>query len=427
LNYQIVHGDALNILKSLPGNSLDSLVTDPPAGIGLRHLDWDRDKGGRDLWVQWLTEIMSECHRVLKPGAHGFVWALPRTSHWTATALENAGFIVKDIVTHVFGTGFPKNVAIHKSLQEVKYSETESLFLVTEWIRNRRDELGLKNKDLDKAAGVRGGACHWTARRPNGQPHIPTKERWERLETLLGPAPEWLEKLIKPDYGARDQALPNRTETETNWTGWGTALKPATEHWILIQKPMTEHNTVANVLKFRTGAINIDDCRIPVKEKIPSTSNLDFKTGGFLWETSERSRRSFYHQHPLGRHPANFLLTKSPGAQCPVKIINAQNDYGSEASEFFKTFEPEFPFIYCKKAGQGERGLNNDHPTVKPLRLMRYLCRMITPDTGTVLDPFMGSGTTGVAALSEKLGFHGIELNQHYYELSEQRLKGILK
>ena len=118
--YQIFCDDSLNTLKSLETNSLDSLVTDPPAGIGFLKLDWDKDKGGRQEWVSWMESIMTECHRVLKPGAHGLVWALPRTSHWTATALENSGFRIKDVITHVFGTGFPKNTSIENLIKSSK-------------------------------------------------------------------------------------------------------------------------------------------------------------------------------------------------------------------------------------------------------------------------------------------------------------------
>lgn len=451
--YQAFHGDSLEILKSLPSSSVDSLVTDPPAGIGLLGLDWDKDKGGKEQWIEWLTSVMTECHRVLKPGAHGVVWAIPRTSHWTATALENAGFQVKDVITHVFGSGFPKSIAIDKAIDRAKYTNTDLLFKVTGWIRSRRDELGLTNKDLDDAAGVRGGACHWTAIPPHGQPHIPTKERWERIEPLLGEPPIWLKELIKPSHelgeswksrevigqytkdaggiGGRTFRGVNRniigptTEESKKWQGWGTALKPASEHWILIQKPISEHNIAANVKKFGTGGINIDDARIPVRGKIPSTTNLDFKDGGFLWDTSERSKRSIYHQHPNGRFPANLVVTRSNGPDCPARALNDQSDLETEVAQYFKNFKPETPFFYCKKPDKSERGLDNIHPTVKPLRLMRYFCKMLTPAGGVVLDPFMGSGTTGVAALFEKFQFVGVERDENYYQIAERRLKGV--
>ncbi|OQW53861.1 MAG: hypothetical protein A4S09_06490 [Proteobacteria bacterium SG_bin7] len=422
MNFQIHLGDSLEILKTIPSNSVDSLVTDPPAGIGLMGLDWDKDKGGRRQWISWLTKIMIECHRVLKPGAHGFVWAIPRTSHWTGTAIEDAGFEVKDIVTHLFGSGFPKSVAIDKALERAKYTDTDLLFKVTNWIRARRDELGLTNKQLDEIAGVKAGACHWTASPPSGQPHIPTKERWEKLEKALAPIPEWLQELIKPAYSLGETWRQTNNES-TKWQGWGTALKPASEHWILIQKPISEHNIAANIKKHNVGGINIDASRIPVKGTIPSTTNLNFKDAGFIWDGGKRCGNSIYTQHPLGRFPANLILTKSNRHDCPAQIVTEQSE--NEVSQYFKNFKPEVPFIYCKKPHKIERGENNIHPTVKPLRLMRYLCKMVTPPCGVVLDPFMGSGTTGVSALFEQFKFIGIEKNENYFAISEKRLKGV--
>lgn len=453
MNFQTYLGDCLEILKTLPSHSVDSLVTDPPAGIGLLGLDWDKDKGGRGEWILWLTQIMAECHRILKPGAHGFVWAIPRTSHWTAMSLEDAGFQVKDVITHLFGSGFPKSIAIDKAIDRAKYTNTDDLFKVTDWIRTRRDELGLTNKQLDEIAGVKGGACHWTAKLPHGQPHIPTKERWEKLEAVLGQAPDWLNSLIKPanklgdnwsqrnvvgHYKKEAGRIGGVTFKSTHnlmteavsdlskpWQGWGTALKPASEHWILIQKPISEHNLAANILKHGVGGINVDQSRIAIKRKIPSTTNLDFRDGGFLWETSERSKSSVYHQHPNGRFPANVILTRSNDTDCPARIMNDHSEREVEVAQYFKNFKPEVPFLYCKKPGKEERGCFNTHPTVKPLRLMRYLCQMITPSKGVVLDPFMGSGTTGVAALFEKFNFVGVERDENYHKIAIKRLNGV--
>lgn len=453
MNFQTFNGDSLVILKTIPSNSVDSLVTDPPAGIGLLGLDWDKDKGGRLSWIRWMSDIMTECHRILKPGAHGFVWAIPRTSHWTASALEDAGFQVKDVITHLFGSGFPKSVALDKAIDRAKYTNTDDLFRATAWIRSRRDELGLTNKQLDEIAGVKGGACHWTALPPNGQPHIPTKERWEKLEPILAPIPEWFTQMIKPSHALGDNWFKRSvvgeytkdaggvggfsfknthhlkteavSEQSVKWQGWGTALKPASEHWILVQKPISEHNLAANVLKYQVGGINIDGSRIPVAGKIPSTSNLNFKDGGFIWEAQERSKTSIYTQHPDGRFPSNILVTRSNEADCPAKLMNDQSEREVEVSQYFKNFKPEAPFYYCKKPDPSEKNEFNTHPTVKPIRLMRYLAKMITPPEGLVLDPFMGSGTTGVAALYEKFQFIGIEKDENYFEIANRRLKGV--
>jgi hypothetical protein len=419
VQYQTHLGDALEILKTIPSNSVDSLVTDPPAGIGLFNLDWDSDKGGREAWIEWLSEVFKECLRTMKPGAHGFVWAIPRTSHWTATALEDAGFQIRDVVTHIFGSGFPKNIAIDKALTRAKYVDTDLVFKVTAWIRERRNELGLRNKDLDMIAGVKGGACHWTAAPPNGKPGVPTRERWEKLKVVLGSAPDWMDELILPAHESG-----GATGFSDQWRGWGTALKPASEHWILIQKPISEHNIAANVKKFGAGGINIDSSRIPVVGKIPSTTNLNFRSSGLLWDGSERSKTSIYNQHPKGRFPCNLLITNSGGLDCPAKIIDDQSESISDVSEYFMNFNEELPYMYCKRPNRHERGFGNTHPTVKPSKLMHYLITMVTPPRGLVLDPFMGSGTTGVAALADNFRFLGVEKEEQYKAIADVRLKG---
>src|SRR5690242_18140162 len=114
--WSVFHGDCLAMLRSMPDNSVDALVTDPPSGISFMQRAWDKDKGGRDKWIAWLAEIMREAFRVMKPGAHGFVWAIPRTSHWTGMAIEDAGFEVRDSFHHLFASGFPKSLAADKAI-----------------------------------------------------------------------------------------------------------------------------------------------------------------------------------------------------------------------------------------------------------------------------------------------------------------------
>jgi site-specific DNA-methyltransferase (adenine-specific) len=271
---------------------------------------------------------------------------------------------------------------------------------------------------------VRGGACHWTAQGPGGQPHIPTFERWPKLEALLGPAPDWMQALIRPAHELGSESR-EASEEAKKWTGWGTALKPSSEHWILVQKPISEHNIAANIRKWQTGGINIDESRIPVKERIPSTSNLSFKGGGFLWNGTERSESSTYHQHPKGRFPANLIVTRSNDRDCPAKTMVEQSESEADVADYFKNFKPETLYFYAKKAGKHERGEGNSHPTVKPLRLIRYLTKMVTPKGGLVLDPFMGSGTTGVGCLFDGFQFFGIESDEDYFYIAQKRLKGV--
>lgn len=199
----IIFGDCLDQLKNLSPNSVDSLITDPPAGIAFMGNEWDKDKGGRTQWITWMTEVMKECLRVLKPGAHGLVWAIPRTSHWTATALEDAGFEVRDVVTHLFGSGFPKSLDISKAIDKAAGAERE--------IVGYRNESGPDFSDpqfIEQGSMMRATDAKRT--------QIPITE-------------------------------PSTSEAK-QWQGWGTSLKPASERWILVKKPNIYDLDVSNKL-----------------------------------------------------------------------------------------------------------------------------------------------------------------------------------
>lgn len=409
----ITQGDCLQVLRELEPNSFDSLVTDPPAGISFMGKDWDSDKGGSKQWIAWMTEVMQECLRVMKPGAHGLVWAIPRTSHWTATACENAGFEIRDVVTHLFGSGFPKSLDISKAIDKsagaerevVGNKDTRSLYDSS----NRKDSHKFTGNDYNN--GIKGGTskCQLTA-----------------------PA----------------------TDLAKQWDGWGTALKPASEHWILIRKPCSEKTVAKNVEKWGTGGINIDGCRISTTETLSSGRHITPTTVG---PSGYRDvNRTEYQQNSQGRFPANLLLSHSlfctdtecePG--CAVRGLDEQsgpcktgnikagtlqgfgtgkNCYGEGAiPREYKTDSATGAsrFFYCAKASRRERGKDNVHPTVKPIKLMQYLIRLITPPNGVVLDPFMGSGSTGVAAKAESLRFMGIEQSKEYCAIAEKRIEAI--
>lgn len=205
----IHHGDCLEVLRTLPSDSLDSLVTDPPAGIAFMGKDWDKDKGGRAEWVAWMTDVMRECLRVLKPGAHGLVWALPRTAHWTATALEDAGFEVRDCVTHLFGTGFPKSLDVSKAIDKAAGAERE-------------------------VVGVKPGHEDFAHRKTKG--HIQTD------------AQHGEHKFSCKDESFKDRyhlATAPATDSARQWQGWGTAIKPSWEGWWLVRKPMRDVDGMA--------------------------------------------------------------------------------------------------------------------------------------------------------------------------------------
>lgn len=391
-------GDCVDRLKELPDHSVDSLVTDPPAGISFMGKGWDGDKGGRKQWCAWMESIMREALRVMKPGAHGLVWALPRTSHWTATALEDAGFEVRDCITHLFGSGFPKSMNVSIA--------------------------------IDKAAGAMGA---------RGKAFV-TAGRGERAD-------------IQNENGKEMPTHSAITPEAKQWQGFGTALKPAAEFWYLVRKPLSEKTVAANVLKWGTGALNIDGSRVTANwETDPNkrgwqggNSKTTGVTGNFGC-TGERVASP----NAQGRFPANLLLSHSPycsDTQCDIEcaVMGLDLQAGQEASRYF----------YCAKISASERnaGLEgmplvqhgslgggaikslktstgnardcraqNHHPTVKPQKLMRYLCKLVTPPNGTVLDPFMGSGSTGLAAKSEGFGFIGIEREQEYFEIAKARI-----
>ncbi len=229
---ELLKGDCLVEMKALESNSIDALITDPPAGIAFMNKEWDKDKGGRNQWIAWFEEIMEECYRVLKPGAHGLVWALPRTSHWTATALENAGFEVRDVVNHIFGSGFPKSLDVSKAIDKAAGAKREVIGVDPQAAR--------RNKTVSKFASTYGeikdtDSCPVTA------PATPEAKQWE---------------------------------------GFGTALKPSVEIWLLVAKPFTTVPLDAIIDKINSDLRELLCHQLPAKyvQQI-STSNLRESSG----------------------------------------------------------------------------------------------------------------------------------------------------
>jgi site-specific DNA-methyltransferase (adenine-specific) len=428
---ELFHGDCLEMLKLLPENSVDSLITDPPAGISFMGKHWDDDKGGRKQWVIWMTEVMSEVMRVLKPGAHGLVWAIPRTSHWTATALEDAGFDIRDVVTHLFGTGFPKSLDVSKAID--------------------------RSADVDRKITKSG---------------------------QIKPA-EFAGKFDNTTSSLRERRDMPETDYAKQWQGWGTALKPASEHWILVRKPCSEKTVAANVLKWGTGAINIDASRIGLNgAKNPSIARYQStpQKGNNGWEHANRGANFSPDSASLGRFPANLVLdeeasllldkqslengihsagkSRAPSTSIQNKVLENKNTLSMGHSPNngvrFGDSGGASRFFYCAKASKYDKNngledstikvrssdarpnsgdftgefpdhdhrekVGNFHPTVKSTKLMEYFIQLITPPKGVVLDPFMGSGSTGVAAKSLSFSFIGIEKESDYLEIATKRL-----
>jgi len=625
---QILQGDCREILRTLPSASIDSIVTDPPAGIEFMGKDWDnpdkfdtnftehgysdgqdriaaptqrlsnrnpmcrkcrkhmRGAGGceclepesdeppevirdlrfrqRDGFVRFMEQVMTECYRVLKPGGHMFVWALPRTSHWTATAIENAGFEIRDCVYHVFGQGFPKSLNVSKAIDKMKGAT--------------REVVGTY--------------------RVGGNALTPTSEKGGTYGVSVPNSPAGDLPITKPATPEAEQ-----------WDGWGTALKPAVECWWLCRKPIEGTNVARNVLQHGTGAINIDGTRIAGTAQVPGSvrairrfddredepelapapppnaagrwpSNLMLshsegcrqvgtrevaaptinrfddgmkpfgegaghpytqtgggteqvsvyecvdgcpvramneqsgETGGGTPRLNSETNRTaisttahnprepnqtdsvasygdtggaarYFQTFDKGRWPSNIVLSHTSecvrrgtteewdcAKACPIAELDRQGEemgihkagspqtaqekwdmsettpsygggfsgpsgmrYGDEggASRFFQNLEPGVPFFYTAKAARSEKeeGLNpfestkarqNTHPTVKPISLMRYLVKMVTPPGGIVLDPFTGSGSTLIAAAEEGMKFIGIEREDEYVKIARSRV-----
>ncbi len=376
------HGDCLIELKKIMANSIDSVITDPPAGISFMGKAWDDDKGGRKQWIEWMSTVMAECLRVLKPGGHALIWAIPRTSHWTATAIEDAGFEVRDVVTHLFGSGFPKSLDISKA--------------------------------IDKEAGAK--------REITGFDRSGSTSRAFQSE----------EKTTAGRYAKTDQAK--------TWQGFGTALKPAAEFWILARKPLSEKTVAKNVLKHGTGGLNIDASRIGIDGGKPNVlATLNYQDETTKNGTAKFRTKNVIHDDTVkGRFPANLVLSgDAPEGlgeyarffYC-AKVSASERNAGLEDLPLVRSGTERMNNSDGRKVELGEADrltlTKNSHPTVKPQKLMQYLIKLITPPGGTVLDPFMGSGSTGLAAKTLGFRFIGIEKEKEYYEIAEARIESVM-
>lgn len=406
----IIHGDAAKVLQIYEPNTFDSMVTDPPAGIGFMGKDWDKDKGDRDAWIDWLHSIMLEAYLVMKPGAHGLVWALPRTAHWTATALEDAGFEVREKILHLFGSGFPKSLDVGKAIDKLLGAEREVV----------GSKAGLPGYSLCENLGngfAMSGNVDYSLRNPEAECAV------------TAPA----------------------TELAKKWDGFGTHLKPAVEEWILVRKPL-EGTVADNVIDHGCGGLNIDGCRIGTEKRVNQPAAN--KGGGNSLNMSVVGMPATATATE-GRFPANLVLSHHPDCKkkkcvddCAVKMLDDQsgiskstprtpskNHHYGDVTSFQRGNETSehsdqggaSRFFYCAKPSKNERGIFNNHPTVKPIKLIRYLARLITPPGGKIVDPFAGSGSIGCAAVLEGFDYVGIEIEEDSYELASERLAKYIK
>lgn len=388
----LIEGDARIELQKFSANSFDSIVTDPPYELGFMGKKWDGTGVAYDslLWM--------ECLRVLKPGGYLLAFSSARTYHRMACAIEDAGFEIRDQIMWVYGSGMAKGMDISKAIDK---------------------KAGANRKIIGKSFRHGGGINHVYGV-GMGDGNIPD---------LTAPA----------------------TELAQKWEGWNTTLKPAHEPICMARKPL-ECTVIDNLIRYECGGINIDGCRVPsidfavpVEDKRPHSSKNCYGDFG----ASPNEHNGSGATHPDGRWPADLILGHSPDCiegqcveDCPIQLMNRQtgikraggyppagnnrskiSTFGDPsirgerkfsntegyASRFFLQINPD-SFIYCGKASQRERA-GAKHPTIKPLKLIRYLTKLITPPEGLVLDPFIGSGTTALACIAEGFNFIGIDLD----------------
>lgn len=365
-------GDMLEVIPALA--DIDAVVTDPPYGLYFMGKDWDRGVPGERYW----RIILGVC----KPGAHLLACGGTRTYHRLVCAIEDAGWEIRDTIMWTYGSGFPKSLDISKA--------------------------------IDKAAGAE--------RRIVGKYSYP-----DNANRKADSGPRHEGQVGEFGYsGSLDITAP-ATEEAKQWDGLGTALKPAMELICLARKPLSEKTVAANVLKYGTGALNIDGCRIEINPSIddmlrevrrkPRQSKTWEDGSGFKNENNPRTGVP-----DKGRFPANLIHDGSPEVVrlFPQTSSGKQTEGGHTGSAA--------RFFYCAKADKKDRdeGLpqptTNKHPTVKPTDLMRYLCRLITSPNGVVLDPFMGSGSTGKGAILEGFRFIGIEKEPADFDIACKRI-----
>jgi len=383
-------GEASEVLERLRPGSIDALITDPPAGISFMGKDWDYDHGGREGWVRAFASIFGLCRKSLKPGSHAFVWALPRTSHWTACALENAGFEIRDIVVHLFGTGFPKSVNLGKGWGTALKPAGEH------WILCRVPVEGTVASNV-RRHGV-GGLNVYGCRIGNS----PVSTHCRGSNTAY---PKQVSaKTVEETGRTKAQGDIDRSPRQGRWPA-NVVFSHAVECRNSLGKEKMSRNYAGGLPELGTDRGHTDGGGKEIIESWEcepgcAVAELDRQSGvlksGAFKGVVQKARPS----------------QRSKGAEY-ARIRKDTPSSAGAASRFF----------YCAKPSRSERGEENDHPTVKSLKLMRWLCRLITPPDGIVLDPFMGSGTTGIAAILEGFRFAGIERDRAYFQIAQERIR----
>ena len=370
LDFRLLKGNCLDMLKELPDNSIDSIVTDPPYELGFMGKSWD------STGIAYSVELWSECLRVLKHGGHLVAFSGSRTVFPMGVAIAEAGFEVRDMISWIYTSGFPKSLDISKSID---------------------DKMGNVRKD--------------------------------RETSDYG-----TNKVFNASINVKNKGTPISVDAQ-RYNGWGTALKPAQEPAVLARKPIdSDCSSIAeNVLKWGTGAINIDAGRFAYGDEcwIDQTApNFEAKqrqqadslnTVGHGFGVSGLVGKEIDTYKENGRWPANVYQCKKP--QRSEKEQGLDHLTGKTGAEATQRKEGSDGLNSPRaRAGRTAEDVKNFHPTVKPIKLMRWLCRLLTPQGGTVLDPFLGSGTTAVSAILEGFNAVGCEMTEDYYPIIQGRV-----
>lgn len=390
-------GDCLEVLRGYESESIHAVVTDPPYGLSappdisevLRHwLAGDRYEHGRPGFMgrDWDSfvpgpEVWRQLHRLMLPGAHGVIFAGARTVDLMGIALRLAGFEIRDCGQWCYWSGFPKSLGLSQEMDRLAGVE--------------REVVGTRLSN-----GGRSG-----------------------ITASVG------QSLI--DAGRKIPITAPATPEARQWSGWHTALKPCVEPWLLVRKPIRESSIARQVLATSTGGLNIDATRFrpgdpeslwlgPNEEIGKVTQGRDGERSP--WRICDASSQYAGVAASGGRFPANLVY-------CP-KASRAERERGlgdgfptRTAAEATHSKEGQARLNSPRTgAGRSAEAIRNHHPTVKPVRLMRWLVRLVTPPDGIVLDPFMGSGSTGIAAAAEGFAFHGIELDPEFLRIAKARI-----
>ena len=513
--FKLLKGNNLETLKQIPDNSIDSIVTDPPYGLSFMNKKWDYDVPSVEFW--------QEAYRVLKPGGHILSFGGTRTYHRMVVNIEDAGFEIRDQIMWIYGSGFPKSHNIGKAVDK---RGGESISWFGDWLKNWRKENNIPQSKVaelfpSKSGGKTGCVSNWELGF-----NLPTNEQFNLICKTFNLPFNSLEEAEREFIGTKKSGIGkafgdgewnsgtdivNVTKGNSEYEGWGTALKPANEPICVARKPLSEKTVADNVLKWGTGGINIDGCRIG--NEMISSGKSKVVGGGQL--NNENTRVEIEETFNEGRFPANIIFEcicdevikgenkgnsianhkKSDSIfgkfgsdiqttnyndtadihtnpNCPCFQLDEQSGISksvkgkvSNKSSIFKssnnndTREINFNdkggasrFFYVAKVSKKERNLGldsfedkevkktfdgcynhnedihnkivkNSHPTLKPIKLMSYLIRLVTPENGICLDPFMGSGSTGIAAMLEGKRFVGCELDEEYFKIAEKRIE----